>query len=1667
MSKFTDDTEDEENDEQDEQEQQDEASQADGFNMSNVAQKKDAIQDAGNKVKTAQKVEKGAKVAKAGATAAKAGATAAKASKAIALLANPVVWIVIAIILIVIAVVGIIMSFTIMPGNFIGKLKNAVNNIMTTFCGFIWGDNTSPISDKDDKVIELANYIQSMGYDVQGFGFGDVVYDEDTNKDVEAAKADYESKDINGVDQFESPAIAPGSGNIKEVNGITATMSTPSADAYREGNEMFRIAGRFSTKNSDYLRAYLSAAGATYTESTVSLKGILNNLGDWIGDTFEKLKNSVFHIDAGKVIEDPGSIGVKTHSTGMLNFLNTSGDNFFNKTLSGSNARVKVDPKKRQLLLFEKGVSLGVAKIQWGQTFSVDLSNWTAIYGRPLELFLALHLSTMMPDLPYQIAVDQAFNTKVNIGLQDTKVSFNTNIKINDEPVTIGETEIDQDDETNNKVYKEQNLDTLVNKFLDEQVQTASGNKTSAWSFFKSTVLDSQELKNALGDDYMIYKRCIMEAFEDQLEVDTVWLGNKDKINYRSAMLKAGEYFADRQIDKTKDYVENTISDILREAAKGILDGAVNSVKVITDFTGWAAELLANIYYILGNANGWLADHLELSIPVGSGWLSKVMNTILPAYDENNKKLISFKYNKTDGPTTKEKNDNNGNGDTSDDEDQCIYDDETVNAGGSIVFNVFAGLQDLDNAVGGAIEDSFFVRIDMDDDQDSLTLLSDGGSSVTANFTDAQVQNLCKLVAAGLGETSLKFPYIESVTNHWYYHIIDFIGTVGTDTQYGAYKKAKVAKKTIKYNDEKSTLTDYDISLTALFTSNNGIFYQVCEPYLNDDPSLYTKLIFSGFYYKYDGTEDTAKRIAAARAIEAHYYNKDTNRTECPGTADEIVADNITYCWHGDKDVKVTSEQADEFIHAKMAEEELIEKTEKETIIDEDKLRADLKENNLAAQDWNNGRKSQLSGGSQNRGGTNSNVQNLPPNAQKVYDFLYSKGLGDVQIAAILGNAYRECGGVTNGDWNAQKKQLDAGEDLKPGTRGPNGDASIAGYIGKWQQNLKEYAAVCGEDWKDATTQAEYLFYTLHGDYMEQCKTDKGQAAYSKIVEFTKYAYPGTYKTGAMWYSSNSAYSWDNFISSTDAGSAAYIYFISYEGMSGHEDQLFQCQSCAQYWYDKFVSSGSQNTSNQNTQTDDSKQTEDDDINNQDINITGKPGTDFTSTPTGDPDEESPMCKRPVEFQSNKQNSLSAFSILEHVNSEEADVNYRLLKKLMVQMDYFSEEEMDQKEKNILLWITNVPNQRGQDIAETIERNRGNVDEGHQALSETGRDTNDFGIVVTNFMSNTTIVAPGDAKVKSTGTDSEKGDYIELSFTSLDGEKVYPVKHQMMLLNQDDESNVNYNKETEYLGGPLYSAATVMRKYRFKDTYQVFDDDDMVGITMKIYGLKGIKVSAGGTTTRGQVIAENPSKDDKIYVEMKKADKTKVDNIEDYIKPEYTLEDEKIMARELWYSEHLEKGERYMAQLGGNNYAASVDYVQWAMDTANDPRVGYSQDHRLYTDNGNGVMDVDCSSFVFYALKNNGYDVEKYCPGWPFTTDNEPGVLKSLGFQELPFTSVSDCQEGDILWRDGHTEIYVGNGQSCGAHSAHGHPEGGDKEGNEVSTVPCSTNWTRIYRPPR
>ena len=161
------------------------------------------------------------------------------------------------------------------------------------------------------------------------------------------------------------------------------------------------------------------------------------------------------------------------------------------------------------------------------------------------------------------------------------------------------------------------------------------------------------------------------------------------------------------------------------------------------------------------------------------------------------------------------------------------------------------------------------------------------------------------------------------------------------------------------------------------------------------------------------------------------------------------------------------------------------------------------------------------------------------------------------------------------------------------------------------------------------------------------------------------------------------------------------------------------------------------------------------------------------------------------------------------------------------------------------------------------------------------------------------------------------------------------------------------------------------------------------------------------------------------------------------------------------YIVHVYSGDTML----GNTSFGIVDYAEWAVRMSLDDSIGYSQDYRCLN------PDVDCSSFIYYALYYNGFSGS--LTSYPFYTGSQITYMERCGFEVMDFTSEADLKAGDVLWYRngsmGHTEIYLGNGLMVGAHDSvvNGidYSEGGDQTGQEVSVKAFSDpGWTKVLR---
>ncbi len=429
--------------------------------------------------------------------------------------------IILGIILLIIILVGQFAFFTTMPGMMLEKIKKFALSVWGEFTGFFTGDTISTSVSKED-VVSLAQYLQNMGYDINSCGLGIAQYEDVTDENKDKTR------------------------QLKSIG--------PTAD------------GR------EYLKTYLAANEASYVLSTWSLKGFLNEVGSEIVALIKQ--------------DDSNVIDNKEVSTGMINILDSRSaleqagkvvadrlgilgyplKSWFE--LYPTEDYIEVDRKNEKMIVYTDTVNLpfigfitdllGISKdgkIKFGSAFSYDMSNWTARYGKPVELLLSIHLSTMMPDLSYRVARDAELNTKVNIAFQDVNIKYDTIATIGNQKTLTNDEIIDAfltyGLSGENKSYEITNTETSEtddeeetesneNEDEDEEVVVESGEVNFYTEILNS--LDSMEKKRQ-------FFKNIMDQIEDH-SIATDIIG----VNIRNALLDEGSWIG--------NFVKTVLNDV-------------------------------------------------------------------------------------------------------------------------------------------------------------------------------------------------------------------------------------------------------------------------------------------------------------------------------------------------------------------------------------------------------------------------------------------------------------------------------------------------------------------------------------------------------------------------------------------------------------------------------------------------------------------------------------------------------------------------------------------------------------------------------------------------------------------------------------------------------------------------------------------------------------------------------------------------------------------------------------------------------------------------------------------------------------------------------------------------------------------------------------------------
>lgn len=106
--------------------------------------------------------------------------------------------------------------------------------------------------------------------------------------------------------------------------------------------------------------------------------------------------------------------------------------------------------------------------------------------------------------------------------------------------------------------------------------------------------------------------------------------------------------------------------------------------------------------------------------------------------------------------------------------------------------------------------------------------------------------------------------------------------------------------------------------------------------------------------------------------------------------------------------------------------------------------------------------------------------------------------------------------------------------------------------------------------------------------------------------------------------------------------------------------------------------------------------------------------------------------------------------------------------------------------------------------------------------------------------------------------------------------------------------------------------------------------------------------------------------------------------------------------------------------LSGDNGIKMAEMLTEALRIADDDRYTYSQTNR------DGQFQYDCSSFVKRLYKQY----------FDFNAPNDTSQYSSYNSYNIGNPASVELQPGDVLYRSGHVEIYLGNGLRVGAHTS-------------------------------
>lgn len=299
------------------------------------------------------------------------------------------------IIILVIIIIGIILFFLTMPGMVMENLKALLKNIGNTLAAFFGADTTEMID--ETEIYETLDYLEEMGYDLKSFGF----------------LTDYMTEDMM-VGKTKSEL---------ERDGVYLNDDETVDDLKVEDGVIRGSDGTIRKAASDFIFTYIMSDNYIYTlkNDNLAIKSANpNDSTNWFVKFFQSLAAGVmkvYNAVYGPIFDLLGvtDAAVDAWGKGLILIAKDNGvgvmDHVLNTGSFWEGTKVKIDANSKTMTIQRNEF------LNNNRPLEFSLDGWTGRYGMPIEFLLSIHISTMMPDLAYDMAT--TFNTNVHLYLHD------------------------------------------------------------------------------------------------------------------------------------------------------------------------------------------------------------------------------------------------------------------------------------------------------------------------------------------------------------------------------------------------------------------------------------------------------------------------------------------------------------------------------------------------------------------------------------------------------------------------------------------------------------------------------------------------------------------------------------------------------------------------------------------------------------------------------------------------------------------------------------------------------------------------------------------------------------------------------------------------------------------------------------------------------------------------------------------------------------------------------------------------------------------------------------------------------------------------------------------------------------------------------------------------